>query len=441
MRLSAILLSILLAAGAVRAKNIDLVTLPDRATVQLTIYNSEDLTLVKETRRITLRRGANRLQFSWANTLIDPSSVEFRPIEHAGEIELLDTVFPGQKPQHLIWNIESSFEGEVKVEVSYFTSGLTWSMDYVAETDPAEETMDFRGYVRVFNSSGEDYEDAQVRLVVGTINLVERISDLARRQGIPMPQPGTAAEKKMVLRATRAAFAEAESAVRDVRKEAKKVVKEGFSEYFMFTVDGSEHVRNGWSKRMRALETQGTAFEILYRMRAHQYGPRPVRFFLWGNDKEHTLGDSPLPDGLVRVFRRNGRDGLSYLGQQQLRYVPIGAPIEVNLGADDLVVYERRAAGTERFNFRFHRDRVNGWDERQQWVDTIRNDRGKPIRFELRRIFDGDIEFSSEDSATLSDYRTVETTFAVAAHKRRPHPYTLLAHQAANRKQARVVVR
>ncbi len=80
------------------AKNVDLVTLPDRDTVQLTIYNSDDITLVKETRHITLKKGKNRLQFSWANTLIDPSSVEFRPLEHTDQIEVAATVFPGQKP-------------------------------------------------------------------------------------------------------------------------------------------------------------------------------------------------------------------------------------------------------------------------------------------------------------------------------------------------------
>jgi len=125
------------------AKNVDLVTLPARQNVQLTIYNSEDITLVKETRYITFKKGGNRLQFSWANTLIDPTSVELRPLEHANEIELADTVFPGQKPQHLIWNIESRFEGQVKVEVTYFTSGLTWSMDYVAIADPDETVMAF----------------------------------------------------------------------------------------------------------------------------------------------------------------------------------------------------------------------------------------------------------------------------------------------------------
>ncbi|MCN4145305.1 MAG: hypothetical protein LC437_09940, partial [Thiohalomonas sp.] len=45
------------------AKNIDLSTLPSRDSVQLTIYNSEDLTLVRETRQISIKKGQNRLQF------------------------------------------------------------------------------------------------------------------------------------------------------------------------------------------------------------------------------------------------------------------------------------------------------------------------------------------------------------------------------------------
>ena len=60
-------------AGQAVARNVDLSTVPQRDTVQLTIYNSEDLTLVRETRTVTFKKGLNPLQFSWANTLIDPS--------------------------------------------------------------------------------------------------------------------------------------------------------------------------------------------------------------------------------------------------------------------------------------------------------------------------------------------------------------------------------
>ena len=52
------------------AKNVDLVTLPKRNTVELTIYNSEDITLAKETRDITVKKGNNQIQFSWTIAIV-----------------------------------------------------------------------------------------------------------------------------------------------------------------------------------------------------------------------------------------------------------------------------------------------------------------------------------------------------------------------------------
>ncbi|MCP4451526.1 MAG: hypothetical protein GY809_08695, partial [Planctomycetes bacterium] len=45
------------------ASAIELVTLPTRDNVQITIYNEADLTLVSEQRKLTLKRGWNWLQF------------------------------------------------------------------------------------------------------------------------------------------------------------------------------------------------------------------------------------------------------------------------------------------------------------------------------------------------------------------------------------------
>ncbi len=426
----------------IEAKNVDLSTVPGRTGVQLTIYNSEDITLVKETRSLTFKMGTNRLQFSWANTLIDPTSVNFRPLEHAEDIEVADTVFPGQKPEHLIWNVESKFEGEAKVEVTYFTSGLTWSMDYVSIVNPDESLMRFRGYVRVFNNSGEEYEHAEIRLIVGTINLVEKIAELARRRGMEPPAPGTAVYRDSAKEALGESFEAAQDANLAPRQQGAGIVKEGLSEYFMFSVDGAETVPNGWSKRMQAVAADDAKFDIVYRMRAHQYGPRPVRFFLWRNDAEHKLGESPLPDGRVNVFRENGSDGLSFLGQQAIRYVPIKAEIEVNLGPDDLVVYETRQVSTERLNFHFvdEPEYVDGWDDKTVWVDTIRNYRTKPIQFELRRIWEGDVEYKSGTPTTLFDYQTAETKFAIDARSKVEYPVTAMRHEGSNAKQSRIQI-
>src|SRR2546421_10705190 len=167
------------------ARNVDLSTVPKRNTVALTIYNSEDLTLVRETRVVTFKKGVNPLQFSWANTLIDPTSVELKFATNPDKLDVLDATFPHDQPPMLYWNVQSEFDGEATIEITYFTSGITWSADYVAIADKEEKNVAPDGFVRVYTNSGEEYEQASVRLIVGTINLVEKIAQLAQ---IPMQQ-------------------------------------------------------------------------------------------------------------------------------------------------------------------------------------------------------------------------------------------------------------
>src|SRR6476661_9206208 len=133
------------------AENVDLSTVPSRSTVQLTIYNSEDITLVRETRVVTFKKGMNPLQFSWANTKIDPSSVDLKFLTSADKLDVLDTTFPHDKPQMLYWNVKSDFDGEATIQITYFTSGITWSADYAAIANKDESRLDVDGFVRITN--------------------------------------------------------------------------------------------------------------------------------------------------------------------------------------------------------------------------------------------------------------------------------------------------
>ena len=311
--------TVLLAAFAGRAENVDLSTVPTRNTVQLTIYNSEDLTLVRETRKVSFKPGANPLQFSWANTLIDPTSVELRFLTHGEKLTLLDTTFPHAKPQMLYWNVQSELDGEAMIEITYFTSGISWSADYLCIVNPAETEMGLEGFVRVYNNSGEEYEDAQVRLVVGRINLVQKIAELARIAPEKVLELDDAERGRFRAEALQEGDGSAGGA--DGRRprpgaesgpveEPKQVAKEGLSEYFIYTIEGTETIRNGWSKRMRSLEAAQAPLKVKYRYRPAEYGDQLVRMYLLTNDKDSNLGTTPLPDGVVRVFRQNGRDGL-----------------------------------------------------------------------------------------------------------------------------------
>jgi hypothetical protein len=336
----------LAACTGLQAKNVDLSTVPKRESVQLTIYNSEDLTLVRETRRVSFKKGENGLQFSWANTLIDPTSVRLQFLSHPDKLDLLDTTFPHDKPQMLYWNVQSELDGEATVEITYFTSGISWSADYLAVANRDETRMGFEGFVRVSNNSGEQYEDAQVRLVVGKINLVEKIAQLARtRPGLKdEARRKVAGEERLREAADLYAYGAFGGGTARDRKAAdgkpKEIIKEGLSEYFIYTIEGTETIPHGWSKRMRSFEGQTVPFRIQYRYRPAEYGDRLVRMYLLTNDKQSKLGTTPLPDGIVRVFRQNGRDGLSFLVAQQIKYVPIGDKIELNLGQDPEVIFD-----------------------------------------------------------------------------------------------------
>src|ERR1700710_2608438 len=123
-------------------------------------------------------------------------------------------------------------------------------------------------------------------------------------------------------------------------RRPKEIIKEGLSEYFIYTIEGTETIPNGWSKRMRSLEAKAVPFKIQYRYRPQEYGDQLVRMYLLTNDKPSKLGTTPLPDGAVRLFRDNGRGGLSYLTAQNIKYIPIGDKIELNLGVDPNVIFE-----------------------------------------------------------------------------------------------------
>jgi hypothetical protein len=456
-------LAIILVAAAcpAMAENVDLSTVPSRDTVQLTIYNSEDITLVRETRKVTFKKGINPLQFSWANTLIDPSSVELKFLTHADQLDVLDTTFPHAKPQMLYWNVQSELDGEATIQITYFTSGITWSADYACIANADETQMGFEGFVRVFNNSGEEYENAQVRLVVGTINLVEKIAQLAQ---VPIDQVKAleeSARQQFKKEATLHFFGVTNGApAGDAQMPAEKqIVKEGLSEYFIYTIEGTETIQSGWSKRMRSFEGHTVPFKIQYRYRPAEYGDQLVRMYLLTNDKESKLGTTPLPDGIVRVFRDNGKDGLSYLTQQQIKYVPIGDKIELNLGPDPEVIFEliklkvfrsdlwlqlhgqtvlRKIGGDE--VVKIENASLVGWDDHEIYTQRIRNYTDKEIDVEIRRAFPGHVIVRSQLEPTLHDYQTVQIKTKVPAGKRSDLLFEVVRKQGTSAKQNNVTL-
>jgi len=405
--------------------------------VQLTIYNSADLTLVKETRFLTFRQGLNRLEFSWANTLIDPTSVEFRALTQADAVDVLDVSFPQRVANTLEWRIQSEVAGEVQVEIRYFTSGITWSADYVAEATKAEQAMTLAGAVRVTNHSGEDYENAQVRLVVGVIRLVEKIVDLARPQAKTSSRLGEVAKlaENEEIRDTRRTLDRADKLYFGLALgKRREIIKEGLSEYFLYTVEGRDTIPTGWSKRLPSFQTPGVPITSYYKFEQEQWGDRVLRYYRFTNSEPSKLGREPLPDGEVKAFRVVTADNLyAFVGRTAVKYIPVNETVEMELGQDREVLVKPTLMNWEKSNIQFdgHGD-VKGWTVKETWRVEVQNSKDIDAVLDVRRNFGGDWALETDARYEKVDANKVKFVLPLKAHQQQQFRYVLTTHFGTN---------
>ncbi len=445
MKRTIIFLIITAIAGSAQAK-VDLVTLPSRDTVQLTIYNSADMTLVRESRGLTLREGGNKLQFSWANTLIDPTSLEMLPKANADKIDIADLTYPPRVRNLGLWNIESDISGKVPVEITYLTSGLSWRAFYMGTLTEDEKTMRLQGYVRVTNNSGEDYENVQTRLIVGKVHILDEIAALARRQ-YPYGSPGEPVQLER-YRGGRETRGEMER-LAEITLEAavlaptrpKEIKKEGLSEYFLYTIEGTETIPTGWSKRLMSFDVDEVPVVNLYKYEQERYGNSVVRFLGFRNDEEHKLGETPIPGGMLKVYRGVGDKGhLSYTGQSSFKYIPVDEDVELNLGAVGDVVVEPTLMDFETKNYRFDRDRnISGWDEVRKFKIEVKNTRDIGVKVEIQRNFPTQYwelkKSRSFDQFEKVDMDTIKFTLVLKPRSQQVFEYTLTTYHGVRQEE------
>jgi hypothetical protein len=435
------MLGLVLASGALALQStsharINVVTLPGRDTVQLTIYNSADLTMVKETRVLTFRKGLNKLEFSWANTLIDPTSVEFRALSNGDKVDILDVSFPPRVTNTLEWRIDSEVAGEVTCEIRYFTSGISWNADYVAEADKLEKIMNLAGNVRINNNSGEDYEGAQVRLVVGVIRLVEEISRLAqagRPGGQPPPPPATMPAPVMSRSFAKAGLA-LEAAADMAAVAPREMVKEGVSEYFLYTVGGRDTIPTGWSKRMPSFKADDVKVTSYYKFERERWGDQVIRHYKFKNDKDSKLGTEPLPDGAVMVTRRTTPDNLlAFVGRTNVKYIPINEEVEMELGNDLEVMVKPKLMNWEKLNLQFDQHgNVAGWDTRETWEFEVQNSKEIDVVLDIRRNFVGDWDLKTAQKYENVDKTKVKFVLPLKPREKQSFTYELTTRHGIN---------
>jgi hypothetical protein len=258
----------------------------------------------------------------------------------------------------LVWTLDAQRGGRQKGEISYLTSGMSWSADYVLVADRDDKSGDLTAWVTVNNNSGATYADAKLKLIAGDVHRAPRFSPMAKAYG------------GMLM--ARAASADA-------------MVEQPFFEYHMYTLPRPTTLADRSSKQVEMASAAGVPIKKLYVYDGAQgvswgadYGNwnpgyglasgKKVDVFLeFKNKKADGLG-IPLPKGRVRVYKKDADGSLQFAGEDSIDHTPKDETVRVKMGeAFDLVgerkrtdyssdLHRRRFTETFEIRLRNHKD-------------------------------------------------------------------------------------
>ncbi|MBN1309229.1 MAG: hypothetical protein JXA18_14995 [Chitinispirillaceae bacterium] len=359
------------------------VTVDARKDLRLTVYR--DFGIVKDVRTINLPEGANRIRFEGVATGINAESVNLdwksgSGIELIGQSYEFDLVSPvklmekyvgreieivprknewpdtalqtaelisinGKEPVFrigtkitfgdigrilfpympdnlytkptLLWNVFIAKRRETEIVATYLTEGISWKAGYLLQVDKKEETGIFSGWITINNESGLDCKNAHMTFVAGDI----------RRIGELRPPEMTG-------------------------HDARRAVQQ-YGEYNFYTMDRQVTILSNHSSQVEWIPRTTVKLKRQYVVEVNDAGEAetaPAAAYAAvevENVASNGLG-LPLPEGIVRIFKRDANDDSRFIGENRFEDTKTGHAFSATLGrADGITVSHKSESGGE----------------------------------------------------------------------------------------------
>jgi hypothetical protein len=430
-------------------------SLNDQTDLAVTVYNS-NIALVRDVRQLTLPAGDFRLKFMDIAATVNPATVHFRSltepdklgvIEQNYEYDLLEPAkllhkyvgkevtlvrayqdngttkreevkatllsdnngpvwkigndivtgmfaesyrFP-EVPANLydrptlLMSLDNSGARKHQIEASYLATNLSWNSDYVLTVARDDKVADLDGWVTLTNNSGTAFHNARLQLVAGDLNR--------------LPAPSGA-----LMRA---------QAATDMVAREKQFQQESFSEYHLYSLGRRTSVEDKETKQISLLQGSGVPVEKAFVVNGqnfyyhNQYNPGspqkdPVMvFYKFKNEEKAGLG-MPLPAGNLRVYQKDSKGGVLFIGEDHIDHTPKDETVTVHIGNAFDVIAERKQTDYKRID-------THVWE--MEFEITLRNHKDTPVTVEVNEPIGGDWEMLS------SSYKFTKTAAWAAQFK------------------------
>jgi hypothetical protein len=414
-------------------------SLSDQTDLAVTVYNS-NIALIRDVRQLQLPTGTFRLKFMDIAATVNPATVHFRSLtepEKVGvleqnyeydllepnkllnkyvgkEVTLVRSYMDNGTTKHeeikatllannngpvwrigndivtgvygesyrfpevpanlydrptLLMTLDNSGARKQSIEASYLANNLSWNADYVLTVGRDDKTADLDGWVTLVNNSGAAFHNAKLQLVAGDLN---RLPQAAPMNGIVAREAGMA-------------------------KAAPQFQQENFSEYHLYSLGRRTSVEDKETKQISLLEASGIPVEKQFVVNGQNFYYRtaqtpgapikdPVQvFYKFKNEQKSGLG-IPLPAGNLRVYQKDSKGGVLFIGEDHIDHTPKDEFITVKIGNAFDVVAERKQT-----DFKKIADRVY----EMEYSITLRNHKDTPITVQVNEPIGGDWEMLS----------------------------------------------
>ncbi len=414
-------------------------SLNDQTDLAVTVYNS-NIALIHDVRQLQLPSGSFRLKFMDIAATVNPATVHFRSLtepekldvieqnyeydllepnkllnKYVGkEVTLVRTYMDNGTTKHeeikatllannngpvwkigndivtgvygetyrfpevpanlydrptLLMSLENSGTRKQTIETSYLANNLSWNSDYVLTVGRDDKAADLDGWVTLTNNSGTAFHNAKLQLVAGDLNRVPQGATVG----------GVVAREAMLAKAT------------------PQFQQESFSEYHLYSLGRRTSVEDKETKQISLLEGSGIPVEKLFVMNGQNFYYRnaqspgaalkdPVMvFYKFKNEQKSGLG-IPLPAGNIRVYQKDSKGGLLFIGEDHIDHTPKDELVTVKIGNAFDVVAERKQT-----DFKKIADRVY----EMEFAITLRNHKDTPVTVQANEPIGGDWEMLS----------------------------------------------
>lgn len=270
----------------------------------------------------------------------------------------------------LLMSLENSGARKQTIEASYLANNVSWNADYVLTVARDDKAADLDGWVTLVNNSGTAFHNAKLQLVAGELNR------LPQRGGL---LAGVAAQEMAVTKA------------------APQFQQENFSEYHLYSLQRRTSLEDKETKQISLLEGSGVPVQKLFVVNGQNFyyhNPQnpgsplkdPVMvFYKFKNEEKGGLG-IPLPAGNVRVYQKDSKGGVLFIGEDHIDHTPKDEFVTVKIGNAFDLVAERKQTDFKKIAEKVYE---------MEFEITLRNHKDTPVTVEVNEPIGGDWEMLS----------------------------------------------